>query len=73
MFANALNLAPFKDTFWTTSHQNGSQYRNDEKYPALQAAIATLSTGPVGPSDSIGEIAVLEEREPIWPDCCVVF
>lgn len=56
MFAHALNIAPFKDTFWTTSHQPGNPYGlKYEPYPNLQAAIATLSTGPVGPSDAVGE------------------
>ncbi|XP_077969877.1 uncharacterized protein LOC120331113 [Styela clava] len=52
MFANALHLAPFKDTFWSTSNQTGSPYGNDtEPNTDLQAAMATLTTGPVGPGD----------------------
>lgn len=59
MFAHSLNLAPFKDTFWTTSNQSGSEYSQGEPYPELQAAVATLTTGPVGPSDKIGRPGLL--------------
>lgn len=57
MFAHALYVAPFKDTFWTTSAQSGSPYGPlaNEPNVALQTAIATLSTGPVGPSDAVGK------------------
>lgn len=55
MFAHALYIAPFKDTFWTTTTQDGNPYKSSEPNVELQAAIATLSTGPVGPSDKIGQ------------------
>ena len=55
MFAHALYIAPFKDTFWTTSSQPGSPYDpHTEPNIDLQSAIATLSTGPVGPGDGVG-------------------
>ncbi|XP_078489098.1 uncharacterized protein LOC100181073 isoform X2 [Ciona intestinalis] len=55
MFAHALYIAPYKDTFWTTTVQSGSPYGlSTEPNTALQAAISTLSKGPVGPSDGIG-------------------
>ncbi|CAK8679724.1 unnamed protein product [Clavelina lepadiformis] len=56
MFAHALYIAPYKDKFWTTSMQKGSPYGDAAAEPntELQAAISTLSTGPVGPSDAIG-------------------
>ena len=58
MFAHALYIAPYKDTFWTTSMQKGSPYGDAAAEPntELQAAISTLSTGPVGPSDAIGGV-----------------
>ncbi|KAK6972802.1 hypothetical protein BgiMline_023964 [Biomphalaria glabrata] len=57
MFADAVGLAPFKDTFWTTEKQPGSPYGSrTEKFTRLNAVIATLSTGPVGPGDGIGYI-----------------
>uniref|UniRef100_H2ZIV6 Uncharacterized protein n=1 Tax=Ciona savignyi TaxID=51511 RepID=H2ZIV6_CIOSA len=56
MFAHALYIAPFKDTFWTTTVQPGSPYGlATEPNTALQSAISTLSTGPVGPSDAVGK------------------
>lgn len=56
MFAHALDLAPSKDTFWTTTEQNGNpRYpKKQELWPALQTVVATLSMGPVGPGDMIG-------------------
>ncbi|XP_039254962.2 uncharacterized protein LOC120331863 [Styela clava] len=61
MFAHALHLAPFKDTFWSTSSQPGNPYSKDASEPNidLQATIATLSTGPVGPGDSVGYTSTL--------------
>jgi len=50
----ALALAPFKDNFWTTSHQPGSSVGDaTEPNPHLQAAVATLSAGVVTPGDGI--------------------
>ncbi|XP_064616875.1 uncharacterized protein LOC135480876 [Liolophura sinensis] len=55
LFADAVGLAPFKDTFWTTQTQPGNPYHGrQETQPGLNAVVATLSTGPVGPSDMIG-------------------
>ena len=54
LLAYALGVAPFKDTFWTTSVQPGNGYNGTEPAPQLQAALATLSTGPVYPGDKIG-------------------
>jgi len=58
LLADALGLRPFKDTFWTTSIQVGNRYDSYEPAPALEAVVATLSTGPVGPSDAIGNTDV---------------
>ncbi|KAL5016032.1 hypothetical protein ScPMuIL_005621 [Solemya velum] len=58
IFADALGLAPYKDTFWTTQTETGNKYGKDEPYPALEAVVATLSTGPVGPSDKIASTNV---------------
>ena len=54
IFAHQLAIAPFKDTFWTTQNQSGNTYHRWEPYPELQSLVATLSTGPVGPSDKVG-------------------
>ena len=58
MFSHAINLAPFKDVFWTTEYQPGNPYSANVSEPntELQSAVATLSTGPVGPGDSIGRM-----------------
>lgn len=69
MFAHSLNIAPFKDTFWTTTEQPGSPYGSEqEPYPTLQAAVATLSTGPVGPSDAVGMFHPFITSEVIYTD-----
>eukprot|EP01065_Artemidia_motanka_P040809 TRINITY_DN5189_c0_g1_i1.p1 TRINITY_DN5189_c0_g1~~TRINITY_DN5189_c0_g1_i1.p1 ORF type:complete len:763 (+),score=245.59 TRINITY_DN5189_c0_g1_i1:62-2350(+) len=53
LLAWALNLAPSKDTFWSTPKQAG--YRDGhEAQPAAHAAVATLTCGPVGPGDKAG-------------------
>ena len=57
MLAAALGLAPSKDVFWTTPDQPGypSRYAAaHEAHPALEAAIATFSAGPVAPGDKVG-------------------
>ena len=41
-------------SFWTVSEQPGNPYNGTEPSPYLQAAIATLSTGPVYPGDRVG-------------------
>ncbi|XP_033764085.1 uncharacterized protein LOC117345186 [Pecten maximus] len=55
IFADAMGLAPYKDTFWTTKTQQGNSRYPDitEPYPALQSLVSTLSTGPVGPGDKL--------------------
>ena len=55
LFADALGIAPFKDTFWSTSDEPGSSYKPFamEPLPEREIAVATLSTGPVGPGDGI--------------------
>ncbi|KJE90013.1 hypothetical protein CAOG_001397 [Capsaspora owczarzaki ATCC 30864] len=53
----ALGMFPFKDDFWSNSTQPGcsTNYpRCYEPQPYLQALVAALSAGPVGPSDRIG-------------------
>ena len=52
----ALGLGASKDTFWTTRSQPGNRWgdRTVEPHARLQAAVATLSRGPVAPSDAIG-------------------
>lgn len=58
IFAWAVAIAPSKDNYWSTDHQNGSAYSDHatiaEPYNRLQAAVSTLSKGPVAPSDKIG-------------------
>ena len=56
-----------KDVFWSTAEQPGNPYspQTREAKPALEAAIATLSAGPVAPGDKIG----LEDRELILRAC----
>ena len=53
IFAWAMSIRPYKDTFWTTSVQPGNPYHIVEPHPELQAVVASLTTGPVGPSDMI--------------------
>ena len=65
MLAAALALAPSKDVFWSSSDEPGypSKYTPQdpkhfpyvrEDHPALEAALATLSAGPVSPGDGVG-------------------
>ena len=53
---DALGAAPSKDGFWTTHYQPGNPYGEErfEPYPRFQAAIATLSAGPIQIADGIG-------------------
>ncbi|XP_059154794.1 uncharacterized protein LOC131940186 isoform X2 [Physella acuta] len=53
-FADAMGVAPSKDTFWTTASQPGNTYNKQELYPTLQTVVSVLSKGPVGPGDMIG-------------------
>lgn len=50
---HALGINPYKDNFWTTVTQPGNPYARKEINPPLQSVVATLSTGPVGPSDML--------------------
>eukprot|EP00908_Phaeocystis_cordata_P008464 Transcript_19140.p3 GENE.Transcript_19140~~Transcript_19140.p3 ORF type:complete len:353 (-),score=104.70 Transcript_19140:44-1102(-) len=52
----ALGLAASKDNFWSTKVQRGNKWGDAtvEPHSALQAAVATLSRGPVMPSDAVG-------------------
>ncbi|PVD22557.1 hypothetical protein C0Q70_18373 [Pomacea canaliculata] len=65
IFAHAMGLAPFKDTFWTTTVQPGNPYGGTEPHNLLQLAVAVFSTGPVGPSDMVGGTDV-----PLLQRCC---
>ena len=49
------DLTP-KDNYWSTEYQAGNPYGASrfEPYSRLQAAVSTLSTGPVAPSDGLG-------------------
>jgi hypothetical protein len=58
IFSWAIDLIPAKDGFWSTAVQPGHPYpeggNRTEPYSALNAAVATLSRGPVSPADGIG-------------------
>ena len=56
MLAAALGLAPHKDVFWSSSVQLSNPYGPTyiEHAPALEAAVATYSCGPVVPGDAVG-------------------
>ncbi|CAC5388315.1 unnamed protein product [Mytilus coruscus] len=58
IFAYALNVRPYKDTFWTTKNESvNPRYKGKtEPSPALQSVVSTLSTGPVGPGDKINMV-----------------
>jgi len=43
MLVWSLGLRPFKDVFWTTTHQPGNPYDLDEANPHLMTLIAILS------------------------------
>jgi hypothetical protein len=55
LLADALGMAPYKDTFWSTSNEPGSAYKPSafEPLPEREIVLAVLSTGPVGPGDAI--------------------
>jgi hypothetical protein len=55
MFVDAIGIAPFKDTFWSTSLEPGASYKGPlkEVLPEREILMATLSTGPVSPGDFI--------------------
>jgi len=55
MFAYALGIAPSKDNYWSTSVQPGNPYGNGtEPHNRLQAAVLTITKGPVCPADAVG-------------------
>jgi len=54
MLTWALDLAPNKDNFWSTSVQPGNYYKRIEPRPEIPLITALLSMGPVGISDKIG-------------------
>jgi len=58
MLAAALGLAPSKDTWWSekTFAPPNPKYPSDarENFPAVEAAVATFTAGPVQPGDSAG-------------------
>ena len=57
LFAYAVGLAPSKDNYWSTQHQPGypAGYGKGatEPFNRLQAAVLTLTKGPVCPSDGV--------------------
>ncbi|XP_071111597.1 uncharacterized protein [Haliotis cracherodii] len=55
IFADAMGIAPFKDTFWSTERQPGNPKYPDliEPHSELQVIVSTLSTGPVAPGDIV--------------------
>jgi len=55
MLAWALGLSPFKDDFRSTALEQRCGNHDIEQWPILETVVATLSTGPVGPSDRIGQ------------------
>ena len=56
LLAYALDLKPSKDNFWSTQVQPGNAFNNRtmERFSDMQAAIASLSSGPVQVSDGVG-------------------
>jgi hypothetical protein len=63
LLPSALRIAPYKDTWWSSSRQPGAPYNASEPHPLLQSAVAALSTGPVTPGDGLGfENASVIER-----------
>ena len=81
LFADALGMAPSKDSFWSSSEQQqapdgaccgagcgkcgGPSTGRRDFYSRLNSAVATLSTGPVAYSDRIGS----EDRAAIMKSC----
>ena len=56
LLAWSLGIAPFKDTFWTTTEEPGTHYGPQTREPntELETLVSALSAGPVGPGDAIG-------------------
>ncbi|HUT52951.1 MAG TPA: hypothetical protein VM658_06140 [bacterium] len=65
LFAWSVGLWPFKDNFQTTVGQRATYMIIPEASPFEEALIASLSGGPVGPSDRIG----YSDRELIMRTC----
>eukprot|EP01052_Picozoa_sp_SAG31_P017631 SAG31_NODE_1215_length_9335_cov_5.846470_5_plen_406_part_00 len=81
LFADALGMAPSKDSFWSSFEQQqppegaccgvncgkcgGPSTGRRDFYSRLNSAIATLSTGPVAFSDRVGS----EDRTAIMKSC----
>ncbi len=56
IFAYALGVAPSKDNYWSTTYQPGNKWGNaNEPYNRLQAAVITLTKGPICPSDAVNK------------------
>merc|ERR1711874_379009 len=54
----AVGMRPSKDNFWSgdgQARQPGFRQRNPGTNGELNAILATMSTGPVGPSDGAGQ------------------
>jgi hypothetical protein len=78
---NALGVWPSKDGYWSTERQDGSPYaaRVGEPAPRRQAAVASLSGGPVAVGDGIfhadSELilrACMQVRLDCSALCCIV-
>ncbi len=65
LFAWSVGMWPFKDNFQTTVGQRSTYMIIPEASPLEEAMIASLSGGPVGPSDRIGA----SDRELIMRTC----
>ncbi|XP_041370298.1 uncharacterized protein LOC121384124 [Gigantopelta aegis] len=56
ILADALGLAPFKDTFWSNETESGNPQYSREPAPIRQQIVATLSTGPVAIGDKLSSL-----------------
>jgi len=60
LLAWSVGLVPFKDDFWSSGNVQAGCNKNyakcQEPNPVLETLVAALSTGPVGPSDSVGNL-----------------
>jgi hypothetical protein len=56
LLIDALGMSPSKDGYWSTSYQPGNPYGEErfEPCPRLQAAVTSLSAGPIAIADGIG-------------------
>jgi len=54
LWVYSLGQIPYKDIFWTTPVQHAPKYpQTKHPYVELDALVASLTTGPIGPSDGI--------------------